>query len=297
VTGDAAIAKDVTSAIPGALPRSLAFVIIASFLALMIQFRSVVAPLLSMGLSAVSLSVLYALLVYVFQDGHLAGTLGFTPMGTLYINIAILLFCFAYGLSMDYQVFLYSRIREEWDRTHDHERAIAYGLGRSGRIMSAAAILVAVVFLGSGLLSTSFFGISFGLGLGSIVLLDAFVIRGTLFPAAMKLVGPRIWWAPAWLRREPPPTPPVARLRLLEDEARLLWQELTANGHHDGEAAALIAEFDARSSLVVGRWAPGYAALYAAPVPASREVTAHVAHRATQLGFIARRIGAGAERL
>ncbi|HEX6390847.1 MAG TPA: MMPL family transporter, partial [Solirubrobacteraceae bacterium] len=199
VSGEAAVAKDVTDKITDALPLSIVFVFVASFLALMVQFRSILAPLLSVGLSLVSLSVLYAFMVFVFQDGHLSGLLGFTATGTLYINIAILLFCFAYGLSLDYQVFLYSRIREEWDRSRDHARAIAYGLGRSGWIMSAAALLVALVFLGSGLLSSSFFGVSFGIGLGLIVLLDAFVIRGTLFPAAMALIGPRIWWAPAWL--------------------------------------------------------------------------------------------------
>jgi len=306
VTGEAAVAKDVTGAITDALPISLLFVAVASFLALMLQFRSVVAPLLSMCLSVVSLSVLYAFMVFVFQDGHLSGLLGFTATGTLYINIAILLFCFAYGLSMDYQVFLYSRIREEWDRSRDHERAIAFGLGRSGRIMSAAAVLVAVVFLGSGLLSSSFFGTSFGLGLGMIVLLDAFVIRGTLFPAAMKLVGPRIWWAPSWLRREPAiapvaprpaATPALARLRLLEDEARLLLTELSANGHGDGETAELLAEFDERSRRWVGRCAPGFADFYAVALPRAADGPAKLGHRARQLDFIAARVAAGDERL
>jgi RND superfamily putative drug exporter len=207
VTGDAAVAKDVTDAVTDKLPLALVFVAIASFVALMLQTRSIAAPLLAIALSLVSLSVLYAFLVYVFQDGHFSDALDFEATGTLYVNIAILLFCFAYGLSMDYQVFLYSRIREEWDRSHDHEGAIAYGLGRSGRIMSAAAVLIALVFLSFGLLGTTFFGASFGLALGAIVLLDAFVIRGTLVPAAMKLIGPRMWWAPSWLT---PRTPAVA---------------------------------------------------------------------------------------
>jgi RND superfamily putative drug exporter len=297
VTGEAAVAKDVTDEITAALPVSLVFVFIASFLALMVQFRSVIAPLLSLGLSLVSMSVLYAFIVFVFQDGHLSGLLGFTATGTMYINIAVLLFCFAYGLSLDYQVFLYSRIREEWERSRDHARAIAYGLGRSGWIMSAAAILVAIVFLGSGLLSSSFFGISFGIGLGLIVLLDAFVIRGTLFPAAMKLIGPRIWWAPAWLRRETPSTPALARLRLLEDEARLLLTELSANGHHDGEVAALLAEFDERSRRWVGRCAPGYAQFYAVALPAPQDAPAQLGHRARQLDFIAGRLASGSKQL
>ena len=303
VTGDAAVAKDVTDAITGKLPIALLFVAVASYLALMIQSRSVLAPLLAMALSMVSLSVLYAFLVYVFQQGHLSQTLDFASSGTLYINIAILLFCFAYGLSLDYQVFLYSRIREEYDRTKNHEGAIAYGLGRSGRIMSAAAVLIALVFLSSGILSTSYFGASFGLGLGMIVLLDAFVIRGTLVPAAMKLVGPRMWWAPRWLEQRahapaaavaataragtasvsaPAVVPAVApvvaiapagsalltRVQLLEQEARLLRTEIGDNGHTPEDVAELVDEFHARSERTIDRWGPGFAAFFAVELPA-----------------------------
>jgi RND superfamily putative drug exporter len=314
VTGDAAVAKDVTDAITKKLPFALLFVAIASYLALMVQSRSIIAPLLAMALSLVSLSVLYAFLVYVFQQGHFSETLDFAASGTLYINIAILLFCFAYGLSLDYQVFLYSRIREEFDRTGDHEGAIAYGLGRSGRIMSAAAVLIALVFLSSGVLSSSYFGSSFGLGLGMIVLLDAFVIRGTLVPAAMKLIGPRMWWAPSWLeaRARVPAAAAgsvvpaadsivLARLRLLEHEARLLRAEIGGNGDPADDLAELVDEFHERSERAIDRWAPGFSPFFAVELPAgtgppSRAQDHHeLDHRITQLGFIARRVAAGHE--
>ncbi len=112
----------------------------------------------------------------------------------------ILMFCIAFGLSMDYEVFLLSRIKEEHDRTGDNDEAVAMGLERTGRIVTAAARLLSVTFFAFATSGVSFI-VMFGLGLGLAVLMDAFVIRGTLVPAFMKLAGEANWWAPAPLRR------------------------------------------------------------------------------------------------
>jgi RND superfamily putative drug exporter len=139
-------------------------------------------------------------MVWVFQDGHLADTLGFTATGTIDTTTTILMFCIAFGLSMDYEVFLLSRIKEEHDRTGDNERAVAVGLERTGRIVTAAAALLAIVFLAMATSGVSFIKL-FGVGLTMAVLMDATLIRATLVPAFMRLAGEANWWAPAPLRR------------------------------------------------------------------------------------------------
>jgi len=137
--------------------------------------------------------------VWIFQDGHLSGLLKFTATGTLDIASPILMFCIAFGLSMDYEVFLLSRIKEEYDATGDNIRSVAIGLERTGRIVTAAAVLISVVFLSIGLGSIRFMKL-FGLGMTIAVLMDAFVIRATLVPAFMRLAGRANWWLPTFLR-------------------------------------------------------------------------------------------------
>ena len=139
-------------------------------------------------------------MVWVFQDGHLAGVLGFTATGTIDTSMPILMFCIAFGLSMDYEVFLLSRIKEEHDRTGDNERPVALGLERTGRIVTAAAALLAITFFAFGTSGVSFIKM-FGIGLGIAVLMDATVVRAFLVPAFMRLAGEANWWAPAPLRR------------------------------------------------------------------------------------------------
>lgn len=139
-------------------------------------------------------------MVWIFQDGHFADVLGFTPTGTIVFTMPVMMFCIAFGLSMDYEVFLLSRIKEEHDRGADDVTAVAVGLERTGRIVSSAAVLMAVVFaamLTSGMAMLKLLG----LGMSVAVLVDAFLVRGTLVPAFMKLAGRANWWAPAPLRR------------------------------------------------------------------------------------------------
>jgi RND superfamily putative drug exporter len=147
-----------------------------------------------------SLSATFGALVWIFQDGNLSGVLDFTATGTLPASIPLLLFCIAFGLSMDYEVFLLSRIKEEHDRTGDNTASVAIGLERTGRIVTAAAVLISVVFLAFATSRVSFIKI-FGVGLSLAVLMDAFVIRATLVPAFMRIAGEANWWAPRWLRR------------------------------------------------------------------------------------------------
>jgi RND superfamily putative drug exporter len=151
-------------------------------------------------LNLLSLSATFGAMVWIFQEGHLSGVLDFTATGALAASMPILMFCVAFGLSMDYEVFLLSRIKEEHDSGSDNTRSVAVGLERTGRLVTAAAVLMAVVFLSFATGGVSFIKL-FGIGLTLAVLLDAFVIRGTLVPAFMRLAGEWNWWAPGPLRR------------------------------------------------------------------------------------------------
>jgi RND superfamily putative drug exporter len=164
------------------------------------MFGSIVVPLKAIVLNLLSLTATFGAMVWIFQDGHLSGLLGFTPTGTLSITVPILMFCVAFGLSMDYEVFLLSRVKEEWDRTGDNEASVALGLERTGRIVTAAAALISVVFLAMVTSSISFIQL-FGLGLALAVVVDATLVRATLVPAFMRLAGRANWWAPAPLAR------------------------------------------------------------------------------------------------
>jgi RND superfamily putative drug exporter len=139
-------------------------------------------------------------MVWIFQDGNLSGVLGFTATGALDISMPILMFCIAFGLSMDYEVFLLSRIKEEYDRIGDNEASIALGLERTGRIITAAALLLSITFFAFGTSGVSMIKM-FGIGLGLAVLMDATIVRAFLVPAFMRLAGDANWWAPAPLRR------------------------------------------------------------------------------------------------
>ena len=161
---------------------------------------SVVIPVKALVLNLLSLTAVYGAMVYVFQDGHLADLLGFTATGTIDTSMPVLLFCIAFGLSMDYEVFLLSRIKEEHDRTGDTVAAVAFGLERTGRIVTTAAALLAIVFIAFATSSVSFLKL-FGIGTALAILVDATLIRALLVPAFMRLAGRANWWAPAPLRR------------------------------------------------------------------------------------------------
>ncbi len=200
VGGQSAELVDAKSSIFGDVPLALAIIATITFVLLFLMFGSVVVPLKALVLNILSLSATFGAMVFIFQEGHGSGLLGFTPTGTIAATIPVLMFCVAFGLSMDYEVFLLSRIKEEHDKGADNITSVARGLERTGGIVTAAALLISVVFLAFATSEVSFIKL-FGIGLTLAVLLDAFIIRGTLVPAFMRLAGDANWWAPAWMQR------------------------------------------------------------------------------------------------
>jgi RND superfamily putative drug exporter len=200
VEGQSAQLVDTKAAIGDRLPIALGIIALITFVLLFLVFGSVLVPVKAIVLNLLSLSATFGAMVWIFQDGHLSDTLGFTATGQLNISMPILMFCIAFGLSMDYEVFLLSRIKEEHDLTGDNRHAVAMGLERTGRIVTAAAALLAITFLAFGTSSVSFMKM-FGIGLTLAIVMDATVIRGLLVPAFMRLAGEANWWAPKWMRR------------------------------------------------------------------------------------------------
>jgi RND superfamily putative drug exporter len=200
VTGPAAFLVDYRDSLTARLPYALGLIGLATFALLFLMTGSVVVPVKAIVMNVLSLGASFGALVWVFQDGHLSWLLGFDAPGMVDITIPILIFVFAFGLSMDYEVFLLSRIKEAWDETGDNDRAVALGLQRTGRIVTSAAALIVIVFLGfaAGELLTIK---EVGLGMAIAVVLDATVVRMLLVPATMKLMGRWNWWAPPGLRR------------------------------------------------------------------------------------------------
>jgi RND superfamily putative drug exporter len=199
VAGEPAALVDGKDSMFSRLPLALGIIAVITFVLLFLMFGSVLVPLKALLLNLLSLTATFGAMVWIFQDGHLSGFLDFTPTGSIDSTMPILMFCIAFGLSMDYEVFLLSRIKEEHDAGHDNVTSVARGLERTGRIVTAAALLISVVFLAFATSQVSFIKL-FGIGLTLAVLMDAFVIRGTLVPAFMRLAGDANWWAPRWMR-------------------------------------------------------------------------------------------------
>lgn len=200
VTGQSARLVDTKDALTSGLPWAIGWIAASTFVVLLLMTGTPLIPLKALLLNMLSLTATYGALVWIFQDGHMSGVLDFTATGGIDAFTPILLFCIAFGLSMDYEVFLLSRIKEEYDLTMDNDRAVAVGLGKTGGIVTAAAVLLALVFgamATSGVVSLKMIGV----GMVIAVLSDAFLIRATLVPAYMKLTGRANWWAPQWMRR------------------------------------------------------------------------------------------------
>ncbi|WP_328834140.1 MMPL family transporter [Streptomyces sp. NBC_00252] len=199
VGGVDAVLVDSKHSVGSRLPLAVALVALTTFLLLFLFTGSVVQPLRALFLNVVSLGATLGVMTWIFQDGHLSSLLGFTaqPMD---VSMTVLMFCIAFGLSMDYEVFVTSRIKELHDLGEDNESAVTNGLGHTGRIVTAAACLLAVSFFAFGTAKLSFMQL-FGLGSGLAILIDAVAVRGILVPAAMRLLGRAAWYAPGFLRR------------------------------------------------------------------------------------------------
>jgi trehalose monomycolate/heme transporter len=200
VGGQTAALADQLSSIGHTLPWMALAVVIATFVLLFLAFGSLVLPIEAIVANILSLSAMYGVVTWIFQDGHLSGLLGFTPNGTISPTIPVLMFAIMFGLSMDYEVFLLSRIRERYVATGDNTAAIASGLQRTGGVITSAALLLVIVIGMFSLSSVTFIKL---LGVGMIValVLDATLVRLLLVPATMRLLGDKNWWAPAPLRR------------------------------------------------------------------------------------------------
>ncbi|MBW5423660.1 MMPL family transporter [Streptomyces sp. BG9H] len=189
---------DSNASIGDRLPLAVGLIVITTFLLLFLFTGSVVQPLRALALNAISLGATLGVMTWIFQDGNLSGVLGFTPQ-PMETSMTVLMFCVAFGLSMDYEVFVTSRIKELHELGEDDESAVVDGLGHTGRVVSAAAALIAVSFFAFGTAEISFMQL-FGLGSGLAILIDALAVRGVLVPAAMRLLGRSAWYAPGFLR-------------------------------------------------------------------------------------------------
>jgi len=200
VTGDAARLVDYMEALRDRAPWAAALLFVATFVLLFLFTGSVVLPLKAILMNLLSLGASFGALVWVFQEGHLGGLVGTEALGALSITTPVLVFAIAFGLSMDYEVFLLGRIAESHRRTGDNDRAVEHGLRRTGGIITAAAALMAVVY--GAFVAGGFSPVKqVGLGLVLAVLVDATVVRMLVVPAAMTLMGRANWWAPEPLRR------------------------------------------------------------------------------------------------
>jgi putative drug exporter of the RND superfamily len=208
VTGDTAFDIDLVNYMIDHTPLAIGFVLVTTLIVLTVLLRSVVLPFKAVLMNALSLSAAFGALVWIFDQGHLSNILGFTA-GPLDPTIPVLLFCVVFGLSMDYEVFLLTRMQEAWYRTGDNRTSVADGLERSGRLVTGAAAIMACVFLAFALASVVTIK-AIGVGMAVAVIVDATLVRALVVPALMRLLGKANWWAPAWLRRRNPERQEIA---------------------------------------------------------------------------------------
>jgi uncharacterized membrane protein YdfJ with MMPL/SSD domain len=198
VGGDTAEELDYHDTVNFWLPLVLVFVLGLSFLLLTLAFRSIVVPATAIAMNLLSVGAAYGLLVLVFQEGIGNELLGLREAETIDAWVPLFLFAVLFGLSMDYQVFLLSRIRERYTQTGDTDAAIAFGIGSTARLITGAALIIIAVFWGFAMGDTIAFQ-QMGFGVAVALLIDATIVRSVLVPAAMKLLGERNWYLPAWL--------------------------------------------------------------------------------------------------
>lgn len=199
VAGPTASDADTIDLVYRYTPIAILFIIVTSYLLLLLQTGSVILPAKAILMNFLSIAASFGALVWVFQEGNLSAILHFTP-APIDPSLPVLLFCIVFGLSMDYEVLLLSRMHEEWDRTHDNEKAVASGLAKSGRLITSAAAIMIVVFGAFGLAQVTIIK-AIGLGLALAIFIDATLVRALVVPAAMRLMGDINWWAPRWMTR------------------------------------------------------------------------------------------------
>ena len=200
ITGTAACNIDVLHSIYRMLPYAILWIMVFSYLILLILLRSVFLPFKAILMNLLSLCASYGALVFVFQEGYLSSMLNFEPQGMLDISLLVIIFCALFGFSMDYEVFLLSRIKEAHQTTKDNNKSIIFGIEKSSRIITSAALIV-IVICGSFLVADVLMVKAFGLGIAVAIFMDAFLIRSFLVPATMALFKTWNWYLPKWLDR------------------------------------------------------------------------------------------------
>ena len=200
VAGLAAYNQDVLDAVVENLPIAIAFILITSYILIFLQVRSVILPFKALIMNILSVTASFGVLVWVFQEGNGSELLNFTPQ-PIDPTTPVMIFAILFGLSMDYEVLMLSRIHEEWERTNDNTKAVATGLQKSGRIITSAALVMITVFAAFGLSSVSLMK-QFGFMLALGVAVDATLVRALVVPSTMRLMGTLNWWAPSWLQQE-----------------------------------------------------------------------------------------------
>lgn len=200
VGGQAAETVDLLAALKANLPIMALVVAVVMMVLLFMAFGSVVLPLKAIAMSVVSLGASFGVVSWIFSDGNLSGLLDFTPVGYIEATQPILMLAIIFGLSMDYEVFLLSRVREEWDRTQDNTKAVVVGMERTGSIITSAAILLGVVIGAFAMADVQVMKLM-GIGMLVAVIVDATIVRGLLVPATMRLLGRANWWAPGPMAR------------------------------------------------------------------------------------------------
>ena len=200
MTGTLAFLVDFEHEVLAGLPWAAGLIALATFVLLFLMTGSLLVPLKALVMNVLSLGASFGALVWVFQEGHLSWLLGFEKAGAIEVWVPVIVFVFAFGLSMDYEVFLLARVKELHDAGYDNDDAVAMGLQRSGRIITSAALLIVIVF--AGFAGGRLIGIKeLGLSLSVAVVIDATLVRCLLVPATMTLLGEANWWAPGPLRR------------------------------------------------------------------------------------------------
>ena len=182
------------------LPHAMIWIMVFSYLILLILLRSVFLPFKAILMNLLSLCASYGALVFVFQEGHFAQWLNFQPQEMLDISLLVIIFCALFGFSMDYEVFLLTRIREAYLLTRDNNKSIVFGIEKSSRIITSAALIV-IVLCASFLVADVLMVKAFGLGIAVAIFMDAFLIRSFLVPATMALFKSWNWYLPRWLDR------------------------------------------------------------------------------------------------
>jgi RND superfamily putative drug exporter len=200
VTGLPALTNDLTKQLSDTFPLFITAILVATFLLLMVVFRSIVVPLKAVLMNLLSIGAAYGVVVAVFQWGWLSGLFNLDRTYVIASPLPAIFFAVLFGLSIDYEVFLLSRIRAEYDATGDNAESVARGLAGTGRVITSAALVMTVVFL-SFVADPSPFVKMIGLGLATAIALDATLVRMVLVPATMSLLGPANWWLPGWLDR------------------------------------------------------------------------------------------------